>query len=451
MSIYGKSIAIYRNITNKLDTFKRNYTVSTACKGLLSVSDQIIVSGATFLTNIVAVRLMSKEDYGIFAILLTIYFFLNHFQSALITWPLSVLVHGRDAASERKYLGSTFLQQIALSLITALVVLVFAACLSWFFPTSKNFVNGLLILSVCIIPLQVQEYIRKLLFSRLEVSKVLRIDVMYAGVSLLTLGLLVLGLRWGKLDTVFVTPLLFLGIMGSAAFLAMIPGFLYLRNVHEFEKVRYSDSLNENWNFGKWHLGSYVGSVGMIQANTWIIGAMGGVVAAGAVESARLLLAPVHLLTYGVGNIIQPLMSKKFSTGGVYSAHGLFKRLYPLWSSAIFLYCLVIMSAPKFWLSLILGEGYAENVPLVLAWCGIIFISTQTALRQWFLSAIRRPDVAMYTTAAGGLITVVATFLFMTLDGEVFGLTGRLIGELVVFSLSIIAVGNLLLKSPERA
>lgn len=420
----------------------------TARKGFLSVIDQALVSGNTFITNLICVRVLSKEEYGVFAILFTIYLFLNHFQSALVTWPLSVLSKGREAEEEGRYLGSTFLHQVVISGAVALLLFVAAGALWLVGVGNIGFSSGLMTLGVVIIPLQFLEYVRRLFFMKMDPRRTLYADVAFVASNLFLVFLIVLGLRGGFIDGQVLSPALFLGTLGIGAAVACVFAFGRARQYHTFGGVRYSDSMKENWGFGKWHLGYYAGSAGMVQVNTWIIGAMGGVVAVGAVESARLLLAPLYLFSQGLGNFVVPLMSEKYASGGAERLRQSFWHLYPFWILLMLGYCSVILVAPQFWIELLLGKQYAGSESFVLMWTGIMFLAAVLTLPQWTLLAMRRPDAVMHATLWGGAAVVPCTFIFMYLGGAVMGLGARLVGEIVAFGFTAWFLRKHLLKNP---
>jgi O-antigen/teichoic acid export membrane protein len=60
-----------------------------AKKGSLAVLDQALFSGANFLVNILLARWLPPEEYGAFAVALSIYYLLLGFHTAVITEPMS--------------------------------------------------------------------------------------------------------------------------------------------------------------------------------------------------------------------------------------------------------------------------------------------------------------------------------------------------------------------------
>src|SRR4051812_38292646 len=59
-------------------------------KTLWPLADQGVVSTGNFLTLVLVARSVPKNEYGVFGLLLEFIFYLNTFQTALITYPLTV-------------------------------------------------------------------------------------------------------------------------------------------------------------------------------------------------------------------------------------------------------------------------------------------------------------------------------------------------------------------------
>ena len=67
--------------------FKRVLSVKT-CNGFWALTDQGAVSLGTFLTSVVLARSLPPAEYGIFALICGVIYFLNSLHSAVVTVPL---------------------------------------------------------------------------------------------------------------------------------------------------------------------------------------------------------------------------------------------------------------------------------------------------------------------------------------------------------------------------
>ena len=74
-------------------------------KGSLAVIDQGLFSGANFIVNILLARWLTPEEYGAFAVAMSVFYLLAGFHTAVLTEPMMVFGAGKYRESFRKYLG----------------------------------------------------------------------------------------------------------------------------------------------------------------------------------------------------------------------------------------------------------------------------------------------------------------------------------------------------------
>jgi len=93
-----------------------------ARKGGLALLDQGLFSGANFLVNILLARWLAPEEYGAFAVALSIYYLLLNFHTAVLTEPMMVFGAGKYRGQFRKYLGMLLYGHGGLSALIALLL-----------------------------------------------------------------------------------------------------------------------------------------------------------------------------------------------------------------------------------------------------------------------------------------------------------------------------------------
>lgn len=419
-----------------------------AAKGTVSVIDQAVVSGNTFITNLICVRLFTKEEFGIFAILFTIYLFLNQLQSAIVTTPLSVLSKGKGPREQRRYLSSTFLHQITLSGLICCLIVLAATFMEGLGYAESPFLPGLYALAFATVPLQVLEYLRRVLFAKFATVNALRLDAFFTAVNLILLMGVVIGQKGGVLGPSVLNPTVVFGCMGLAAMAAIAVGFRNAVHDMELAGVRWSDSLRENWSFGKWVLGSQFGSVALIQANVWVIAAIGGTAAAAVVEGTRILVAPLQVLMFGAGNLLLPFVADRYATEGENGVTKLLRTNFLLWVVPFGVYVAIIGLAPETWIRIILGEAYNGYGIVLLMWCGIYLVLGAQQFPLLCLSGMRRPDVTLFGTLIGGAASFILVALVMHTYGINWALAGRLVGEVFLTLVLTAFLFHLLKKKP---
>ncbi len=93
-----------------------------ARKGFWAVLDQGLFSGSSFLVNILLARWLMPNEYGAFAVALSIFYLLASFHTAVLTEPMMVFGAGKYREHFHKYLGMLLYGHWGISAIVALAL-----------------------------------------------------------------------------------------------------------------------------------------------------------------------------------------------------------------------------------------------------------------------------------------------------------------------------------------
>jgi len=93
-----------------------------AARGGLAVLDQALFSGANFIVNILLARWLPPEEYGAFAVAMSIFYLLAGFHTAVITEPMMVFGAGKYREHFKKYLGMLLWGHWAVSGLIAIIL-----------------------------------------------------------------------------------------------------------------------------------------------------------------------------------------------------------------------------------------------------------------------------------------------------------------------------------------
>lgn len=91
-------------------------------KGSLAVVDQGLFSGANFIVNILLARWLTPEEYGAFAVAMSVFYLLAGFHTAVLTEPMMVFGAGKYREHFRKYLGMLLYGHWAISVVISLIL-----------------------------------------------------------------------------------------------------------------------------------------------------------------------------------------------------------------------------------------------------------------------------------------------------------------------------------------
>lgn len=330
-----------------------------ATKGGLAVLDQGLFSGANFLVNILLARWLPPEEYGAFAVALSVFYLLAGFHTAVLTEPMMVFGAGKYREHFRKYLGMLLWGHWAISALIALVLGTAAFVMARLgSPPMAQALAGLAIASPFLLLLWLA---RRAPYVEMRPQWA----VVGSGVNLLvTLGGLFLLWRLGLLSSL--TGLVLLGSAGAVASFVLL---LHIRpRVVGFVKNPTPGMvLADHRSYGGWNVLAFVaywasGQIIMML----LIPIFLGLAASAAVAAVWNLYRPVSLFMQSLGLVILPTFSRWVDQGvpGPELRRRV-TRLALLLGGTVGLYGFVLTLGAEPVLHLLYGEKYNEHWMLV--------------------------------------------------------------------------------------
>ncbi|RKK05378.1 hypothetical protein EBE87_21745 [Pseudoroseomonas wenyumeiae] len=375
-------------------------------RGSWTMADQMVVSGGTFLVNLLLARQLPAAEYGVFAVLLGGMLTLQLPGSALLLYPLSVRLQAMDSKAERAVLmRSTLALTLLLAVVLGLVLV----------PALIAFGRAELALPalLCFVFWHLQEATRRSLFSTFRHQAAIFGDsISYVGQGLIVIGLGIHG--------ALTLPNVYLG-MAATSLLAVgvqwVQLRLPLRGLLPLRRV-----AAEAWAFGAgWSLVNGILSQLRGQILAWAVAFEGGIAAAAALQAASNVVNMANPLLISLGNIIPQAVARAHRQGPAEAWHA--ARSYAYLALPFFLgYAALVLAVPEPILRLFYGAGssYADLatvlrllvVGALLGYVADIFLS--------FLHGVVALRLAAFINSVGLLAAVVLAWLLV---GQ-FGLVG---------------------------
>lgn len=401
----------------------------TARKGLIALVDQALYSGTNFVVGVMLARYLPKEQFGMFVFLYSIPTFALGFLSSVISGPMLVL-GANCRADRREYFSSLLHLQIIASAAITLV------SLGMYF-VGRLFTADLpqrvvIVVATAFLMMSGQEFVRRVFLTNVKTRELLVNDVVLSSVQITFLFLLLI---FGNSSGVEASAVTALGCIAASFGVAAFVGLWQHRNLLRGSPRTHlwKSHLKENWQFGKWLLGTHVGSTAFSQLAVWIVAAWGGSIATANFEATRLVVAPAQILLFAAGNYLTPVAAKRYATGGSRVLQLFMKKLLPFWMAAFVAYLVLAVSVSSSVLVFLFGDKYASAQGTVLLWILVFFVLGLKQLPGTVLIAMRRPDVCMTITLVAGIVTVGLTVWFTLAGGETLAVAARLIGESILF------------------
>jgi O-antigen/teichoic acid export membrane protein len=311
-----------------------------------ALTDQSVVSGTNFLTNVMLARFMGLREFGVFALAWMAVLFVNSMQIALIISPMMSIGPKQEENDRPSYFGAVVFQELVL--VTFSFVLVFAALklFSGFFPRA-DLQQLALPLAVSAFAYQMQDFLRRYFFVTHQSHRAFADDIL----SYLTqLPILFLLHRAGLL-----TSATALWVMAATSLLGLAAGWLWMEPL-KFHWEWIKAISRRHWRVSRWLTGSALlvwtsGNLFLIAAPVYY-----GAAAAGVLRASQNLMGATHVWFQGLDNVVPAETARRLRLGGVHSMLAYTRSILLRWGGLTLLFALVMAAAPGLWLHLIYGS-----------------------------------------------------------------------------------------------
>jgi len=293
---------------------------SDLLKAFLSIGDQAVFSGTSFVSAVIVGRACSADDLGLYYLTLTIAFIAIGIQDALISSPFTIFSNARSGRDLQEFTGSAWIHYLGLSLIFGSLLTIAIAVTSLpgvaeMLPDSlRVWINARgLTLLLCVLPLLLlREAIRRFAFARLQLYAAIAVDTTVSVVQLA--GLLLLA----RLDQMSIVTIF--SVMAGACALASLGWLIFHPKSSRIVPSRTWSDWNHSWHFASWSLYSFIVGSTIPFIMPWIVTSLVSTAAAGLFGAASTLVGVTNILVLGGGNFLTPKAAESFANSG---SHGL--------------------------------------------------------------------------------------------------------------------------------
>ena len=377
-------------------------------KGGLAVLDQGLSSGANFLVNILLARWLSPEEYGAFAVALSIFYLLGGLHTAVLTEPMMVFGAGKYREHFRKYLGMLLYSHWIVSGIIALLFGAAAFVMARLgSPTMVQALAGLAIASPFLLLLWLA---RRAAYVEMRP----RWAVVGSGVNFVVLlgGVFILaGLGLLSIFASFV-------LLGAAATVASLILILQLRPRMAGFGGNPSPAMmaTSHWEYGKWSVFATLAYSLSGQVVLFLVPLYLGLEESASVAAVMNIYRPPLVAIQAIALLILPRFSLLIS-----------RRQEHVWRQAkqasIILgaimgsYALLVTLSAKSIFNIIYSGKYSES-GVVVGMFGVAYVfSTITVVWQVLIKAMENTKLVGLIQATSAVLVVIISIPFMRFMG----------------------------------
>lgn len=410
---------------------------SWGMKSGLAILDQIIFSGANFLSNILLARWLFPEAYGAYAISFSILMLFYQMHFSFFLEPMSVIGYSHYRDSLVDYLKGQITLHFLISVpIGILLTILSLILMSIDFQNSLKLIFSITATMGVALPFLLLPWLLRRIFYILGKTWVSMI-----GSLLYAFNLVVLLFLYFKYETL--TPIVSVWVtaiagIGSAIFMIYFLGGKYNGYFH----IPLRNILSSNWKFGKWLV---IASFLMILAGQlplFISGFMLSLDEVGAIRALQVVSQPMILSITAVSALAVPFLTADISSG---KKPSFFIKTQMLTFGLVLLSLLfeLILILFKFPIEHVLYNGkFANFVNLIPIW-GILPVIS--AINSGFTSSLQASQKP-YALLIASLIWLPASLLLSYLFIFWWGVYGASLSAVASFLIYVAVIALLYWK-----
>ncbi len=382
----------------------------------IALTDQMMVSGVNFLTGILLARYLGLHEFGVFTIAWMAVLFCNSIQRAMIITPMMSIAPKQPEDEAPAYFGAIAVQQIIITVLSALLIYAGALALATTFPQWE--IRHLAMpLAASAFAFQSQDFIRRYFFTNNRHLAAFGNDfISYGGQISLLLWLFLSGSA---------TSGNVLWIIALTSSIATVAGIMQMDKFQWPTGEHFMSSCRQHWDFSKWITSSVLMDWASGQFFTIAATAYLGPSAAGAMKACQNIMGVLHILFFGLANVIPVRAAKILHKDGIAPMVSYLQKIALYGGVVTALFAMLVAIAPEFWLHTIYGVEYV-GFGFVLQWYAIIYVLLffNTPLRAGLtaLEYTKPIFVGRVVTAIFTLISIAPLISNFEIAGAVFGI-----------------------------
>lgn len=382
-------------------------------KGGWGLGDQVLISAVNFLTMVLLARGLGPTGFGVYVLVFTALQFANGMQNALIIQPHNVLAATRRGHDYTSFTLTSALAQVVFAAAAAALAFAAAMIARW---QQWSFAPLLLALSPAAAAWQLQEFVRRVMYTELRLRAAFVNNLISYGGQAVALAVLWYG------DTLSGPRALL--VIAATSGLAFLVGLYQIR--HSLAGRPQWQVMRQSWQFGKWLGGAELAYWASSQAYLWLTGGMLGAAAAGMLKAAYTVFGPTRVFSFALRSLLPTWFSRTMHSGGQTALHQQLKRVYLAVVPLLGCYCLLVGLFAQPLLQLLFGDAYTGSARVLMLYAAVAFT---TFLASIVNAALRAQQLTRVIFSAQLLASFTLPLGWLCIRG--FGVEGAVMGMML--------------------
>lgn len=397
-------------------------------RGAWAITDQALVSGGSFLVNVLLARWLDPAGYGAYALGTYSFLLISTLHDALILEPMSVLGPARYSDRLPGYFRTQLRLHWTVAALFALLLLAGAAGANLAAPASP--LSGGLLGAALATPCILLNWLAR------RFSYVLgRIRAANLG-ALVSFGAAVLGLVIIR-EFEWMTAMAGFTVMAVASALAATVQLLRLPFPWRMAAngVERRVLIQEQWEFGRWQVGAATLRLVGVQAQAYVVATYLGLAATGALRAMELAILPMSQIMTVLGTLAMPALARDFGRRDLTSILQRSRSFTSLLVLLAVLYALALAILHSPLERLVYDGKYSESAWLIPIFGAIPIATALTIANSLILRAAQKPKYYLISAAfcaPFGLVSAVALIWAWGIAGAVWSLLSTQVLNMII-------------------
>jgi O-antigen/teichoic acid export membrane protein len=389
---------------------------------IISLANQLIVSGTSFISGLIVARFCGASEYGLFSVCMTLLITAGVFQGSLVSVPYTIY-HARLSAEEQRLAVGDAIYYFT---YCALAGVIFISTYFGIFMIDEIYNSGIgwAIAYFVVIPCALfRELCRGVCIGDLRLAIVFYMD------SAMSIAFFIM------LYIFYVSQKLSLAAVFLSLCISALVGILVWGNAYR-HKVRFRGDFGRkrfihHWHIGKWILAGNAPLAANFSVNVWLVAVLLGTREAGLYGACSVLVMSIHPAVTAYYNVIFPHASRTFVTEGSAKLFGLAIRCSGLIAVVVGVYCLVLFSWGDWLLTTIFGKEFVGSGEMASMLALGLWLRSVSMPMQVALMVVEKAELNAFASLFALLCNILGTLLLIPGIGAVGAVFSMVISEAV--------------------
>lgn len=402
--------------------------------GSLTLLNRLAITLFGLLNFYFLVRILSKNDFGIWIIFLSILALSESIRNAFIYNPLLRYLNSEEEKNRKNVISASLALNLIAACIISVLLIILAYTINYFMDASQ--MTSMFLISI----ISVFGFTLFAHFNFLQQAK-----LRFGGTVVSTMiqkGSLFLYILYVYLTEAH-TSLYLLSVVYSIGYvLSSVIAYFFARTESVFTWKFEIVWMNKLFHYGKYTLGTNISTMLNKSTREWFLAGMIGNSSAAAFAPSVRVTNLFEIPLGAIASVFYPEMINRVKLDGVSAAKYMYEKSVGIILLAIVPAVLIIFVFAESIVNLIAGPDYPESIPVlqIMALYGVF----EPFQRQFgvTLNAIGKAKINFYFIVISSAVGIVFTYVFISK----FGIMGAAYSTILTYALSACVIQYILYK-----